>query len=395
MGSWSRPLPGVRLDQPGDLISGCEWHIAPLGRSYFVNHNTRTTSWKKPTPERPAGSLTPERVIEGHSKCIWSLACLDTSCNIMSTSEDGSICQWTVHGKLVGKPWDSDGEAVGSMALSPDGRMVVSGSANGRIRLWNMQEGSMVGDPWEGHSTVVRCLDWSPDAREIASGSEDGTVRRWNPNTGRQILPAIETGHSWVYTVRYSHTGDKFASGGMDKVIRVWSKDGELLIEIKGHDRALTSLCWSKDGAHIFSASSDSTIRKWHSNNGEQLAVLRGHTSAVRSLCLSPDECHLVSASKDYSVRIWDLKANQTVGDQLLHDDELWALAVSPDGKWIASAGLDAKVYVWSLEAVLQQRPGDQSANDSNTERDAKLKASYLFSFAPHLTPSIGTRSST
>jgi WD40 repeat protein len=218
----------------------------------------------------------------------------------------------------------------------------------------------MVGDPWEGHSTVVRCLDWSLDAREIASGSEDGTVRRWNPNAGRQILPAIETGHSWVYTVRYSPTGDKVASGGMDKVIRVLSKDGELLIEIKGHDRALTSLCWSKDGAHIFSASSDSTIRKWHSNNGEQLAVLRGHTSAVRSLCLSPDERHLVSASKDYSVRIWDLKANQPVGDQLLHDDELWALAVSPDGKWIVSAGLDAKVYVWSLEAVLQQRPGDQ-----------------------------------
>ncbi|KAJ8588118.1 WD40 repeat-like protein [Rhizopogon salebrosus TDB-379] len=372
MGSWNRPLPGVRLDQPGDLIPGCEWHISPLGRSYFVNHNTRTTSWKKPTPEHPAGSLAPECVIEGHAKCIWSLACLDTSGNIMSTSEDGSIRQWTRDGKPVGKPWDSGGEAVGSITVSPDETMVASGSANGAIRLWNVKEGSAVGDPWKGHTSVVRCLDWFPNAREIASGSEDGTVRRWNPNTGRQISPAIETGHSWVYAVKYSPKGDRFASGGMDKVIRVWSKDGKLLIELKGHDRALTSLCWSKDGTHLFSASSDNTLRKWNSHTGEELVVFRGHTNAVRFLCLSPDERHLVSASKDYSVRIWDLESNKPIGDPLLHDDELWALVISADGKWIASAGLDAKVYVWNLETAPKEKSGDQSADDSNTDSDAK-----------------------
>ncbi|OAX44096.1 hypothetical protein K503DRAFT_543076 [Rhizopogon vinicolor AM-OR11-026] len=71
MVSLNRPLPGVRLDHPGSLVvPGCEWYISPLGRSYFVNHNTRTTSWKKPTPERPAGSFTPECLIEGHSRCI-------------------------------------------------------------------------------------------------------------------------------------------------------------------------------------------------------------------------------------------------------------------------------------------------------------------------------------
>ncbi|KAG2738426.1 hypothetical protein P692DRAFT_20882297 [Suillus brevipes Sb2] len=77
--SSKRPLPGVRLDYPGDLVDPeCEWHISPFGRSYFVNHNTRTTSWNKPRPERPAGSLTPERIIEGHSRFIWSLAGKET-----------------------------------------------------------------------------------------------------------------------------------------------------------------------------------------------------------------------------------------------------------------------------------------------------------------------------
>ncbi|KAJ8592922.1 hypothetical protein M405DRAFT_811846, partial [Rhizopogon salebrosus TDB-379] len=85
------------------------WEEEAGGRSYFVNHNTRTTSWKKPVPDRPAGSLTSECIIEGHSECIWSLACVGTGCNIMSASDDGSIRQWIRDGEPVGEPWKSDG----------------------------------------------------------------------------------------------------------------------------------------------------------------------------------------------------------------------------------------------------------------------------------------------
>jgi WD40 repeat protein len=152
-------------------------------------------------------------------------------------------------------------------------------------------------------------------------------------------------------------------SGGNDGIIRVWSKDGELLIEIKGHDSIyVMSLCWSKDGAYIFTGtmSVDQTIRKWQSIDGKELVVIRGHTNAVTSLCLSPDGSHLVSASDDYSVRIWDLETNQEIGDPLWHDDEVDAVAMSSDGQYFASAisGPEAKIYVWSLEAALK-RLGD------------------------------------
>ncbi|KIK42299.1 hypothetical protein CY34DRAFT_153406 [Suillus luteus UH-Slu-Lm8-n1] len=248
------------------------------------------------------------------------------------------------------------------MAVSPDETMVVCGSADERLRLWNIKEGSMIGEPWEGHDDPVRCLDWSPDALEIASGSEDGTIRRWNPDTGRQIAPPIKTSHEWVYAVKYSPQGDKFISCG-DGAICVWSRDGKLLVEIKGHDDTVTSLCWSKDSAHIFSGSYDDTIRKWRAIDGKQLAVLRGHTSNVRSLSLTPDGRYIVSASDDFSVRIWDLKTNRPVGDPLLHDDEMFAVAMSPNGKYIASAGPDTKIYVWNLEAALERYQGADNGN--------------------------------
>jgi WD40 repeat protein len=344
------------IDYPGDLVDPeCEWHISPLGRSYFVNHNTRTTSWTKPKPERPAGSLTPERIIEGHSQCIWSLAYLGTSGNIMSTSEDSSIRQWKRNGEPVGKPWYGGGGGICPMAVSPDETMVVCGSVDGRLWLWDIKEGSAIGDPWERHDDIVRCLDWSPNALEIASGSEDGTIRRWNPNTGRQIAPPIETSHGWVVAFKYSPQGDKFISGGQGGVVCVWSMDGRLLIEIKGHEKGLSSLRWSKNGAHIFSGSFDHTIRKWRAIDGKELVVFRGHTNAVRSLCLTPNEFYIISASNDFSVRIWDLKTNQQVGDPLFHDDHVFTVVISPDGECIASAGPDKKIYVWSLEAALER----------------------------------------
>jgi len=224
-----------------------------------------------------------------------------------------------------------------------------------------VKEGRVVGDPLKGHTHEVGCLDWSPNGLEIASGSMDGTARRWNPDTGRQIGPTIETG-GWVNAIKYSPQCDKIASGGEDGIIRVWAKDGKLLIEINGHDNnhnMVYTLCWSKDGAHIFSGSADGTIRKWQLIDGKEVFVLRGHTHPVTSISVSPDERYLVSASVDYSVRIWDLKINQQVGDPLLHEDQLLTAVLSSDGRYIASAGLDKKIYIWSLEAALKQA-GDQ-----------------------------------
>ena len=159
--------------------------------------------------------------------------------------------------------------------------------------------------------------------------------------------------------IKYSPQSDKIATGREDSMIRVWSKDSKLLIEIKGHDHKVNSLCWSKDGAHIFSGSSDGTIRKWQLIDGKEVFVLRGHTSNVKSICISLDERHLISASNDYSVRIWNLKTNQPVGDPLLHDDEPLTVVLCSDGQYIASAGKDKKIYIWSLEAALKQA-GDE-----------------------------------
>jgi hypothetical protein len=72
-----------------------------------------------------------------------------TSHDVMSASDDGSICQWRRDGEPVGEPWEGKGGAIATMAVSPDETMVVSGSLDARVWLWNRNDGKIVGDPWE------------------------------------------------------------------------------------------------------------------------------------------------------------------------------------------------------------------------------------------------------
>ena len=109
--------PGI--DYPHIPVPGCEWHISPLGRSYFVNHNNQTTSWEQPTPERPPGSLTPKYIIKDHSGFVWSVPRMGKSCSVISTSQDGSICQWTRDGKIIGQPSRPEDRRI---LLAPCGR---------------------------------------------------------------------------------------------------------------------------------------------------------------------------------------------------------------------------------------------------------------------------------
>jgi WD40 repeat protein len=182
---------------------------------------------------------------------------------------------------------------------------------------------------------VSRCPG---DSKWIARLHHTTLESGYRPTNGTTDKAKVTDGYS------PSNTLHKFISGGnINSAICVWSRDGKLLIEIKGHDDAVTLLRWSKDGAHIFSGSFDCTVRRWRSIDGKELVVLRGHTAAIRSLCLTPNQSYIVSASYDYSVRIWDLKTNQLVGDSLSHDDQVFVVAMSPDGKYVSSAGLDKK----------------------------------------------------
>jgi len=240
--------------------------------------------------------------------------------------------------------------AVLSIAIHPDGKTIVSGSADHTIKLWNI-EGKEIRtfDRENGHNYRVRSVVFSPDGKTIASGSYDKTIKLWN-NQG-ELLCTINKYEDFVRSVAFSPDSKTIASGSSDNTIRLWNLEGEEILSIKGHTDSVRSVAFSPDGKTIASGSSDNTIRLWNLKGREirLIKVIKGHTDSVRSIAFSPDGKTIASGSSDNTIRLWNLK-----GKEILilegHKDQVRSVAFSPDGKTIASGSYDNTIKLWNLK---------------------------------------------
>lgn len=120
-------------------------------------------------------------ILNGHTKSVTSVAFSPDGTRIASGSYDGTIRLWYSNtGNAIGKPLTGHTNRVYSVAFSPDGARIASGSADCSVRLWDANTGYAIGNPLEGHTHYVRSVTFSPDGTRIVSGSYDDTVRLWD-----------------------------------------------------------------------------------------------------------------------------------------------------------------------------------------------------------------------
>lgn len=231
---------------------------------------------------------------------------------------------------------------------------------------------------YQEHTARIQSLAWSPDGAYLVSGSEDGTARVWQRETGATVVTF--RGHTGsVNLVSWSPQDSRIVSGGSDGVVCLWdSRTGELLQTYHGHQSGIWGgLAWSPDGTRIASASLDRTAQVWDAFSGNMLVTYHGHTGIIASLAWSPDGTRIASGGgyPECMIHVWDAttgmlhllyrdherdehRQRPLFGRVLhLHDKDLenWlreassvhGLAWSPDGTTMASAGLRTVCRVW------------------------------------------------
>ncbi|EKV03690.1 WD40 repeat-containing protein [Leptolyngbya sp. PCC 7375] len=286
--------------------------------------------------------------MQGHGDAIWSVAFSPDGSRIVSGSADSTLRLWDSRGNPIGKPWVGHSDWIWSVAFSPDGSRIVSGSRDTNLRLWSI-DGQSIGSPLEGHLGSVLSVAFSPQGDRIISTSDDGTLRFWDAN-GLPLGSPIEAHEGSVYSVAFSPDGNRIVSGGADNTLRLWDLKGNSIGEpFEGHSDWVRSVAFNPDGNRIISGGADKRLHLWELD-GKCIQQFYGHDDLVYSVAFSPDGEQIVSSSRDHTVRLWDLDG--TLVDKPLygHHGLVYSVAFSPTEGRIVSGSADHTLRIWNTQ---------------------------------------------
>jgi WD40 repeat protein len=245
---------------------------------------------------------------------------------------------------------------VSSVAYSPDGRFVVSGSADSSIKIWDLEQGREILTLPE-HEAAVRSVAYSPDGTRIASGSVDATIKLWDAGAGEEL--ATLTGHSDVVnSVAYSPGGELLASGSTDRTVKIWDTEiGQVLWTFSGHSRLVNEVCFSPDSRVLASASRDGTVKLWNTTTGILLRTLSARSSEALTVRFSPDGRLIASGFADSAIVVWDAASGREARTIAGHEGVARTVVFSPDSRYIASAStMDSTIRIWDAQTGRQLR---------------------------------------
>ena len=249
-----------------------------------------------------------ERIIDVDTGRVNAVAVLPGGARFISGSSDRTAKLWTLDG--AHERTFEVGSNVWCIAALPDGMHFVVGvdnidKAQYDIRLYNI-DGTFTHSFTGVHTDHIGAVAVTTDGRYIISGSADRTVKVWSVAT--KSLVSTCAGHtSHVFAVAAMPDGKRLLSGGWDYTIRVWLLNGTLENTFSLHNNSVYALVALPDNQHALSGSSDETVKLFNVDDGAVVRTFTHHTGPVFSLALLPDGLRFVSGSHDKTTRIVDI----------------------------------------------------------------------------------------
>jgi WD40 repeat protein len=335
-------------------------------------------------------------VLRGHTGAVSSLAFFPGGERLASASVQVDLLTALTTGtfKATGQVivWDlASGkqrlrlEGRYGVALTPDGRRLVTTGTDGVVRVHDAATGK-VERSLPGMSGIINALAVGPRGRLLAVAGTAGDPRRgtlgaeilvWDLERPKQLY-AIRLDRVEVNTLAFSPDGARLVWGGSRGRLEVREAEtGKILLPLGGHSDTVHEVAFRPDGERLASTSSDRSIKIWNAKTGEALFTLRGHDGAVRgvSFDLASGSQRLASGGKDGVVKLWEAD----VGPRVLrgHAHTIQHFQFSPDGR-LASAASDGTIRLWDVSSGKERLKIDYLTERLAISPDGRLLAAGL-----------------
>jgi WD40 repeat protein len=293
------------------------------------------------------------QVLTGHTAAVAAVAVTPDGKTLVSAGNDNSVRVWDAATAKLLKSLEGHTSWVGSVVTTPDNNRAITAGGDGLVRVWDIKAGRQV-EGLDAHRLVIRGLAISADGKSLVSGGNDKACRLWDLTLNKE-LRKFGSGKEVIESVAISPDGSRVFAGSETGVVTVYdAKTGSTVSTFDKHGPSTVfTVTVSRDGRTAFSGARDKEIQIWDVASGKLVRSLTGHTEQVYQLVLSRDEKQLLSASYDKTLRIWDLETGKELKRFEGHTDGVQGACYSPNGQFIYSASWDKTIRKWRLPTML------------------------------------------
>ena len=295
-----------------------------------------------------AGKSAKPRSFPTHESTVYSAAFSPNGTHVVSASADGTARIWDVRDGRELELLDDHSDQVFGAFFSPDGSRLITTSKDHTGRIWDTKSGSG-GIVLRGHKGPLHRPSFDAVGGRVITPSADGTAIIWDAKTGRKLVTIA--GHDGpVWSATFSPDGRFVVTTSKDGTARIWqSVSGDPVARLEGHRSDVVSAAFSPDGSVLATGSRDGSVRLWDPKSGKQSGVLRAHKQTVINALFSRDGAHLVTASFDETAKIWELATGQVLFEFDVGGQEVRSAELSPDGRSLLTASSDGTVSIWPV----------------------------------------------
>lgn len=302
--------------------------------------------------------------LPGHRTDIRALS-LSSDDKMLASASNGNLKIWNIKTQNCIRTFEC-GYAL-CCAFLPGDKVVVVGTKSGELQLFDVASAALL-DSVDAHEAAIWSLQVHPDGRSVVSGSADKTAKFWDFKIvqeeilgTRRTTPKLKLVQSRamkvsddILSLKFSPDGRLLAVALLDNTVKVFFVDSlKLYLNLYGHKLPVLSMDISYDSKLIVTSSADKNIRIWGLDFGDCHKALFGHQDSILQVAFVPHNSdgnghHFFSSSKDRTIRYWDGDKFEQIQRLDGHHGEVWAIVVSHTGNFVASAGHDKSIRVWN-----------------------------------------------